>query len=207
MLHLVKLVGLGLGCVWLAISPVRAADFNDPDWPCIQRKVLNLSIGQMWAGPPITDEVTATWREREDVLALAPVVSIRRTPIEEAEALINKFASSATEARNDRLSALFAGAFQMIERERSTIITGIGRYAQKQTGLAAKIDAMQGELAKLNGATDLDYDRIEELEDTLAWDTRIYKDRQQSLTFVCETPVILEKRAFALARAIMANLE
>ena len=33
------------------------------------------------------------------------------------------------------------------------------------------------------------------------------KERQQSLTYVCETPVILEQRAFALSRAIAGRLD
>jgi hypothetical protein len=191
----------------MTAASVQAADFNDPEWPCVQRKVVNLSVGQMWAGPLISEDVMTGWREMPDVAALAPVVSVRRTTLEEAEVLIADFAKSTTDGRAEKLSALFAGAFQLIERERTAIISGIGRYARKQTGLSEKIDAMQAELADLNTATELDYDRIEELEDTLAWDTRIYRDRQQSLTYVCETPVILEKRAFALARTIMANIE
>ena len=35
----------------------------------------------------------------------------------------------------------------------------------------------------------------------LGWETRIFRDRAQSLTYVCETPVLLERRAFELARA------
>ena len=44
------------------------------------------------------------------------------------------------------------------------------------------------------------------MEDKLRWDTRIYQDRQKSLTYVCESPVILEQRAFAVARMIAAEL-
>ena len=34
------------------------------------------------------------------------------------------------------------------------------------------------------------------------WDTRIFTERQQMLTAVCESPVLLERRLFELARAI-----
>jgi hypothetical protein len=34
----------------------------------------------------------------------------------------------------------------------------------------------------------------------------VFDERKQSLTYVCESPVILEKRAFAIARAIMRHL-
>jgi hypothetical protein len=40
------------------------------------------------------------------------------------------------------------------------------------------------------------------LRQKLAWDTRIFRERSQSLTYVCETPVLLERRAFELARAL-----
>lgn len=32
----------------LGAAPGRAADAADPDWPCIQRRVPHLSLGQVW---------------------------------------------------------------------------------------------------------------------------------------------------------------
>jgi len=52
-----------------------------------------------------------------------------------------------------------------------------------------------------------DFDRLEEIADKIEWDTRIFEERQQSLTYVCETPVLLEKRAFTLARMMMEQME
>ena len=45
------------------------------------------------------------------------------------------------------------------------------------------------------------------VEEKLLWDTRIFDEREQSLTYVCESPVLLEQRLFALAREIMAQLD
>ncbi len=39
------------------------------------------------------------------------------------------------------------------------------------------------------------------------WDLRLYEDRSDSLAYLCEQPVVLEQRAFALARAIAKHLE
>ena len=194
----------------LAVAPAMAADFSDPDWPCIQRKVANLWVGQMWTGPVIGEPDLKAWRDLPDVAALAPVLAVRRTSEAEADALVGQFADGAGDARAEKLRLLFAGAFALIDRERSEIISGIGRYARTQTGLAKGIETTQNELTELLAIENPDFDtqdRIEEIEDKIAWDTRIYKDRQQSLTYVCETPVILEKRAFALARMIMARME
>lgn len=192
--------------------PAVAADFSDPDWPCVQRKVVNLSWGMMWTGLPI-DESLGDWRDDPEIRALAETIAVRRTPIEEAEARIAAFAEGLGEDRERRLALLFKAAFELIDRERAQIVNGIGRYARKQAGLAERIDEARIEFAALTEAEraaegeDLDrLDRIEELEDQIAWDTRIFDERQRSLTYVCESPVLLEQRAFALARAIMAHL-
>lgn len=191
-------------------SPALAADFSDPDWPCIQRKVPNLWVGQMWSGPAIEEPDLKTWRQMPDVAALAPVLAARRTSEAEAKALVDQFARTATDDRADKLRLLFAGTFALIDRERSEVISGIARYARTQTELSAGIEATQNELTELQAIENPDFDtqdRIEEIQDKLVWDTRIFKDREQSLTYVCETPVILEKRAFALARMILAQME
>ena len=188
-------------------ASVAAADFSDPEWPCAQRKVVNLSVGQMWAGPPIAEQDLDAWRKDDAIAALAPLLAIRRTGEEEAGRLIAVFAERHDASRERDLPLLFAGAFSLIEQERSAIIAGIGRYARRQIVLSRDIGATQEKLAELNAETEPDLDTIEELEDKLAWDTRIYRDRAQSLTYVCESPVILERRAFALARAIQAHLD
>ncbi len=187
-----------------------SADFSDPTWPCIQRKVPHLSVGQMWVGPEVTDQHLSAWRKDTSVAALAPALAVRRTSNEEATALINELSDRLGEDRTETLTRLFAGTFALIERERSQIISGIARYAKTQTALTQAIEDSQNKLTKMLAIENPDFDtqdQIEELEDKIQWDTRIYKDRQQSLSFVCETPVILERRAFAMARAIMEKLD
>ena len=44
------------------------------------------------------------------------------------------------------------------------------------------------------------------LESQFAWDRRIFEERSQALTYVCETPVLLEQRLFEIARRIQARL-
>ncbi|WP_232830396.1 hypothetical protein [Oceanicella sp. SM1341] len=188
----------GLAGIWLA-GAAAAADYKDPDWPCIQPKVGHISIGQMWAGPlPEGD-----WKADREVAALAHRLAQRRTSLEEAKALMSGFVEDGGAARRAQLLLAFEGAFELIDRERAALIGGIARYAHKQQALTGRIETKQQELHRLSGLPEAerDPDRIEELEDELAWDTRIYRDRAQSLTYVCETPVLLEKRAFALARS------
>lgn len=192
----------------VATGAARAADFSDPDWPCIQRKVPHLSVGQMWAGPVIDDTLRKSWRDNHEIHRLASLLSLRRTPLETADEIIAKFADrdDIGDDKAERLTKLFAGIFTLIDKERSEIIAGIARYAHKQDELADRIDTNRDTLQELSEAPEPNYDRIEELQDQVTWDARIFKDRAQSLTYVCETPVILEKRAFALARSIQQHL-
>jgi hypothetical protein len=44
------------------------------------------------------------------------------------------------------------------------------------------------------------------LEQKLQWDTRIYDDRNQALTYVCDSPVLLEQRVYALSQEISRHL-
>ena len=183
-----------------------AATSNDPEWPCIQRKVPHLAVAQMWAGPPV-DEAREMLADDSGVSLIASRIALRRVSLEDAEKLIVDYAGSLGPDRNRRLTAVFGEVFDLIDKERAIVISGIGRYARKQEKLSDAIEERRAELARLLKETPLNHDRIEELEDTLAWDTRIFDERRQSLTYVCETPVILEQRLFSLARIIQGQLD
>lgn len=195
MLRLVAALALALA------GPAAHAQHVDPDWPCVQRKVPELWLGQMWPAEP-----PAALPELDPAeAALARRLSERRLPVEEVAAEASPLvAGLAPEARAERLAAIFDATLARVNAERGAIISGIARYARRQTALAERIEAMQLELAALEAAPEegRDWDRIELLRDTLEWDARIFRDRAQSLTYVCETPVLLEQRAFAVARAL-----
>ena len=40
----------------------------------------------------------------------------------------------------------------------------------------------------------------------LQWDLRIFQDRHKTLSYVCEVPVVIEQRLFALAQEIQNNM-
>jgi hypothetical protein len=186
----------------LVAAPAFAAGPPDPDWPCIQRRQPTLSLAQVWGGP-LPDEATLALAETPEVQAVARTIALRRTPMQDAEARIAAFAEAQEPAA---LTALFVATLEHINDARDRIMAGITSYAHRQAALDARIDATRHELAAATAAGAQDFDRIDALEEELDWSTRIFQDRQQSLTYVCETPVILEQRAFALGRAIAAHL-
>lgn len=184
-------------------GPAFGAAGTDPDWPCIQRQQPNLSLGQVWSGPAPDEAVEALSRTREIVL-LAERIEQRRMPLDEAEAEIAAFAA---EAAPDQLVALMLATFRRIEQDRSALMAGIARYGRSQVALAERIEARRSRMAELEAAEPPDFDAIDAEEEALDWDKRIFTERQQQLTYVCETPVILEQRIFALGRAIQSHLD
>ncbi len=187
----------------LLAGAAHAEGGADPDWPCIQRKQPHLSLGQMWTGPAPDDAVRELARTPE-VAALADRLEQRRLPLPQAEAEIADYAKSAD---NQHLTALMLAIFDRVEPHRTALMDGIARYGRKQVDLAARIEGHRHEMARLEAIDPPDFDAIDAQEQKLDWDMRIFQDRQQALTYVCETPVILEQRVFALGRAIAAGLK
>ena len=169
------------------------------DWPCIQPRQDHLSVGQVWTGPPPDAAAAAD----PAIAALADRIVQRRMSLPEAEAAIAAFASKADDAQ---LAALMQAVFDRIDGQRTNLMAGIARYGNKQARLAAQVQARRDRMAQMASAPSPDFDALDAEEKALDWDSRIFTDRQQSLTYVCETPVILEQRLFALGRAIASHL-
>lgn len=185
----------------------RAASPTDPDWPCIQPKVPQISAGQMWNGPPV-DAVGETWRDDPVVADLAQKLAARRTTMDEAKSLIAHFVAEFPDDRSRRLTALFAGTLSLINSERASIIAGVGRYAKRQKALSKKIADEMAELSRLPQDDSADsVSQRADLQEVQAWDVRIFQEREKALTYVCEQPVVLEKRAFAIAREVLTHIK
>ena len=176
-----------------------AAQNNDPDWPCIQRLQPRLSLGQAWTGPTPPDGAAIP----AETAALAERLVQRRMTMDEAETEIAAFAAT-TDAEG--LALLMQAVFHRIDTQRATIIQGISRYGHAQVALAAQVETRRRRMAELEAADSPDFDAIDAEERALDIDMRVFTDRQHSLTYVCESPVILEQRLFALGRAIAAQL-
>lgn len=187
----------------LLALPAMAATGTDPDWPCIQRLQPNLSMGQVWTGP-VPDAAALDLSRDPAIVDLAQRLEQRRLPIEQAEAEIARFAETASDTQ---LVALMQAIFDRIEQDRAALIAGIAQYGGSQVDLSRRIEERRATMTALESADPPDFDAIDAAEEGLDWDQRIFTERQQSLTYVCETPVILEQRVFTLGRAIASHLE
>jgi hypothetical protein len=59
----------------------------------------------------------------------------------------------------------------------------------------------------LQSSSSRDQTKVDELVSRVEWDTRIFDERSRTIGYVCEVPVLIEQRLFALARAIQQALE
>ena len=195
------------GAIFLFSLPALAAGSEDPDWPCVQRLVPELSAATVWDGPPIDDAVKA-WPKTPTILDLVSRITARRTPLEEGEKAITAFAQTLGAKKDTMLTMVFAGLFATINQERSRLISGIKRYAKGQRRLAFKIGNLTAELSETPpDGPPKDAARRKELHERWVWDTRIYDERERSLQALCEQPVLLEQRLFILSRAIRVNMD
>ena len=188
-----------------AVLPAAAQQKADPDWPCMQPKVPELSAAAVWSGPEV-DVKAFGWQEDKDVADLASQLASRRVPVDDAVAALGKFVDGlATDQKAAKLSEAFVGAFQLLNRERDQVMQGIDRYARAQKGLAETIRENQSRLSDLNSAG-TDPQQISALTDEVTTQVRIFNDRRASLTYVCEVPTLIEQRLFTLAKAIQGKI-
>ncbi len=188
-------------------TTVHAADPTDENWPCQQRKVPTISAGQVWSGPPL-DDIGTAWQDEPEIATIARAIAARRTSTEVAAEQIEAFAATNGPDKNDRLTLLVAGMLSLMNRERASIISGIERYTVRQRALAEKIERETAELELLpTDGTEAQQSERADLQEILDWDTRIFQEREHSLTYVCDLPVQIERRAFALGREIQRHLD
>ena len=117
-----------------------AADPRYPDWPCTQAKVPEISLAAVWAGPPL-DDIKDKWKNDAKVSALVPKLAARRTSLEDAQKAITEFLASSAADKATAGKLLFAGLFDTLNAQRSSVLNGLERITRKQRDAADKIRA------------------------------------------------------------------
>lgn len=189
-----------------SMYPAFAAANNDPSWPCIQRKVPELSIGQVWDGPDIP-QAAAKWNTDPQIDDLVGELAARRIPLDVAQKRITEFAGALPrEQVNSKMFFLFQGLFDTLNGERVQVLAGISRYAAKQRNMAADLRQEASKVDAMRAKADTDPEELDRLDQRLTWETRIYDERVHSLTYVCEVPTIIEQRLYGLSKTITGVL-
>lgn len=184
----------------------RAADPRYPDWPCAQAKVPEISLAAVWAGPPL-DDATGVWKNKPEITALVARLSARRTPLDETEKQVVTFLSADPANKSENGKQLFAGIFETLNAQRSSVMTGIERVTRKQRAAAERIRADTIKLHGMQDATTSAPAKLDEIANQLTWQTRIFEDRNKIIQFVCEVPTAIDQRLFALGRIIQQSID
>ncbi len=189
----------------LAIAPA-CAQTAPGDWPCKQVRVPEIALGGVWTGPSI-DAERKGWRADEAVSELVSRIAPRRTPIEEAERLIADFARSAGDRRKARLTLLFAGVYERMNDERRDVVNGLDRFGRRLKEMAEKTRGETQAFFDLQNSKPQDPEAVKKAAEALQWRVRLFDEQRKMVSYVCESPALIEQRFGALSRKIIAEME
>jgi hypothetical protein len=203
-----RIAALALGGALFVASVANAAPpgSRDPDWPCQQIKVSELSLAAVWGGPPV-DPQQIDWQHDQSVADLVRKVAQRREPLAQAQDEIHAFAQQAKEQKGQKLLALLVGLFSVLDDERSTVIAGLDRFGIRQKELAAGIRDDNAKLRQLQGDSAADASTVNQMVQRVTWEAEVFQDRHQALSYACDVPGKIEQRLFGLARTIQQELQ
>jgi hypothetical protein len=183
-----------------------AQPHRDPDWPCQQIKVPELSLAAVWSGAPV-DPQDDRWKEDPAVTDLVDKLAPRRQPIDQTQTLLHDFAQHAGTDKQAQLLQVLVGLFNVLDSERDSVITGLDRFGARQKELAAEIRADNEKLRALQHDPAADPNTVQQMTQQVTWEAEVFQDRRQALSYACDVPGKIEQRLFALARQIQQELD
>jgi hypothetical protein len=186
-------------------QPAFALDPRYPDWPCQQLKVPGISVASVWTGPSIEgiDKAEPSDPRQPEIVAR---LAARRTPMEDARKLVAEFVAGTSDEKQQKAKSLFAALYSRLNAQRDEVMNGIERFSRKQKAMAEQIRDETQKMRELQDRPNADQAQSDELANRLSWQTRIFEDRRKSTSYVCDVPVLIEKRLFDLGSAIQSVL-
>jgi hypothetical protein len=194
---------MALGLAFVAAVNAHSAPpwAEDPDWPCQQRLVPKLSAAAYWNGPVL--EGLGDWRADPEVADLVRRLAPRRISTEEGLSEIAVFVRTLSGDRPHRLALVFSGLLEETDRERAVLIEELKQIGHRQHELADLVARLATELnaipadAKGEAAA-----RRIDLQQRHDFTARNFEEIQRTIRYACETPVELDARLGAWARAL-----
>jgi hypothetical protein len=178
---------------------------QDPDWPCQQRLVPDVTAGTYWNGAlPDKDN----WRDNPKVAALVGDIASRDVSVEDATAKIVGFSAKLSKKERDALlPEAFLGVVDETNRQREGIIERIKDLTRRQRELAEIVAKTSAEVDAIpDTATGDAATQRAEAAQRLEFVTRTFQDTQRTMRYACDVPGQLDSRLGALARSIQSHL-
>jgi hypothetical protein len=179
-------------------APPRA---EDPDWPCQQRLVPKLTAAAYWNGPAL--QGLEDWRADSEIADLVRHLAPRRVSTQEGLLEIAAFVRTISNDRPRRLALAFRGLLEETDRQRAGLIEELKGIGRRQHELADLVARLASELNAIppDASGEAAAKRID-LQQRHDFTSRNFEEIQRTIRYACETPVALDARLGAWARAL-----
>jgi hypothetical protein len=190
-----------VSAAYVFAAPPRA---EDPDWPCQQRLVPKLAAAAYWNGWSLND--FGEWRTDPAVADLVRRLAPRQVSPEEGLTEIAAFARTLSGDRQHRLGLAFFGLLDESNRERAGLIEELKEIGRRQRELADLVARLATELNAIPAdATGEAAARRIDLQQRHDFTARNFEEILRTIRYACETPVALDARLGAWARALQST--
>lgn len=176
---------------------------KNPDWPCIQVLLEELSWGSIWTGPPL-DERTTKWKENEELRLLAIKIMDRKTKEEDGITELKKFMKKNNSPED--LTFVFHALFDKTNEIWKNRTQKLKNFGKKQRLTSEKIARKLEKSKILLENPEANKEEITRLEQEKFWDIRKFEDRRMQSDYLCEQPRFYEKRLGVYSNIILEKL-
>ncbi len=196
-----------LGLIFVAAVNAHSAPpkAENPDWPCQQRLVPKLTAAAYWNGPAL--EGLGDWQTDPEIADLVRRLASRRVSTQEGLSEIAAFVRTVSNDRPRRLALVFRGLLEETDRERAGLIEKLNQIGRRQHELADLVARLATELNSIppNAEGDAAATRFD-LQQRHDFTARNFEEVQRTIRYACETPVELDARLGAWARALQTAI-
>ena len=198
-----------LFCAMVILLAAVAARAQSPSatsegWPCVQRYQPEVSVGTFWSSElpehGKRDDAPQAWE-------LADRITERAVTLEQAREKTLKFLNAQSEGDLQRTANhLVFALHHLINYKRGQVIEGITRFSARQQLMLKRMEKQAREIEMLKAKENPDVAKFEDLQARQTWDVRVFDERSALTDHLCEQPVLMEQKLFAVGRDIAAYL-
>ena len=173
---------------------------KNPDWPCIQVLIKELSWGSIWTGP-VLDDNSSKWIDSEELGLLSKKVMDRKTKENEGIEIIKEYIkkNNSSSERTKLFHALFDTTNEIWKKRTKKLLS----FGKRQRITSETISEKLLKIKELSKDFEANKEEIEKLEQEQFWDVRRFEDRRALSDSLCEQPRFYEKRLGVYANIIL----
>ncbi|HTO84250.1 MAG TPA: hypothetical protein VMQ73_18645 [Methylomirabilota bacterium] len=190
---------------FMALCADAAAAEPDPNWPCQQPLVQNVTAAMIWSGPPLDN--IGDWHSEPTVEALVERIAPRNVSTKDGQAAIEAFLRDLKGDRKRLVTLAFAGLLDETNDQRTGVIGRIKDLAERQRNLSELVNKLSIEVGGLPPSEQTNPSpEHKDLVDRWTFTTQAYTQTQQTMRYACEIPGQIDSRLGVYARALAAGL-